>query len=676
MSVIVGRALPDVRDGLKPVHRRVLYAMNVLGNDWNKAYKKSARVVGDVIGKYHPHGDSAVYDTIVRMAQPFSLRYMLVDGQGNFGSIDGDSAAAMRYTEIRLAKIAHELMADLEKETVDFVDNYDGTEKIPDVMPTKIPNLLVNGSSGIAVGMATNIPPHNITEVINGCLAYIDDEDISIEGLMEHIPGPDFPTAAIINGRRGIEEAYRTGRGKIYIRARAEVEADAKTGRETIIVHEIPYQVNKARLIEKIAELVKEKRVEGISALRDESDKDGMRIVIEIKRDAVGEVVLNNLYSQTQLQVSFGINMVALHHGQPKIMNLKEILSAFVRHRREVVTRRTIFELRKARDRAHILEALAVALANIDPIIELIRRAPTPAEAKASLDGQYYLTEQQAQAILDLRLQKLTGLEHEKLLDEYKELLEQIAELLHILGSAERLMEVIREELELVRDQFGDERRTEITANSSDINIEDLINREDVVVTLSHQGYVKYQPLTDYEAQRRGGKGKSAARIKEEDFIDRLLVANTHDTILCFSSRGRLYWMKVYQLPEASRGARGRPIVNLLPLEANERITAILPVREYEEGVNVFMATASGTVKKTALTEFSRPRSAGIIAVNLNEGDELIGVDLTSGSDEVMLFSAAGKVVRFKENAVRAMGRTATGVRGIKLAGEDAVVSL
>ena len=669
MSVIVGRALPDVRDGLKPVHRRVLYAMNVLGNDWNKAYKKSARVVGDVIGKYHPHGDTAVYDTIVRMAQPFSLRYMLVDGQGNFGSVDGDSAAAMRYTEIRMSKIAHELMADLEKETVDFVDNYDGTEQIPDVMPTKIPNLLVNGSSGIAVGMATNIPPHNLTEVINGCLAYIDDEDISIEGLMEHIPGPDFPTAAIINGRRGIEEAYRTGRGKVYIRARAEVEADAKTGRETIIVHEIPYQVNKARLIEKIAELVKDKRVEGISALRDESDKDGMRIVIEVKRDAVGEVVLNNLYSQTQLQVSFGINMVALHHGQPKIMNLKDIIAAFVRHRREVVTRRTIFELRKARDRAHILEALAIALANIDPIIELIRRAPTPAEAKAALvvrswelgnvsamleragddaarpewlepefgvrDGQYYLTEQQAQAILDLRLQKLTGLEHEKLLDEYKELLEQIAELLHILGSADRLMEVIREEMELIREQFGDARRTEITANSADINIEDLINQEDVVVTLSHQGYVKYQPLTDYEAQRRGGKGKSAARIKEEDFIDRLLVANTHDTILCFSSRGRLYWMKVYQLPEASRGARGRPIVNLLPLEANERITAILPVREYEEGVNVFMATASG-----------------------------------------MLFSAAGKVVRFKENAVRAMGRTATGVRGIKLAGEDSVVSL
>ena len=710
MSVIVGRALPDVRDGLKPVHRRVLFAMNVLGNDWNKAYKKSARVVGDVIGKYHPHGDTAVYDTIVRMAQPFSLRYMLVDGQGNFGSVDGDSAAAMRYTEIRMSKIAHELLADLEKDTVDFVPNYDGTEQIPAVMPTRIPNLLVNGSSGIAVGMATNIPPHNLTEVINGCLAFIEDENISIEGLMEHIPGPDFPTAAIINGRRGIEEAYRTGRGKISIRARAEVEADAKTGRETIIVHEIPYQVNKARLIEKIAELVKEKRVEGISALRDESDKDGMRIVIEIKRDAVGEVVLNNLYSLTQLQTSFGINMVALHRGQPKILGLKEILSAFVRHRREVVTRRTIFELRKARDRAHILEALAIALANIDPIIELIRAAQSPAEAKAGLiarswdlgnvaamlasagddaarpewlepefgihEGKYFLTEQQAQAILDLRLQKLTGLEHEKLLDEYKELLVQIAELMYILSNPDRLMEVIREELESIRDQYNDPRRTEITANSSDINIEDLINQEDVVVTLSHQGYVKYQPLTDYEAQRRGGKGKSAARIKEEDFIDRLLVANTHDTILMFSSRGRLYWMKVYQLPEASRGARGRPIVNLLPLEPNERITAILPVREYEEGRHVFMATASGTVKKTALTDFSRPRSAGIIAINLNEGDELIGVDLTDGNNEVMLFSAAGKVVRFSEEAVRSMGRTATGVRGIRLGEGDSVVSL
>ncbi|WGL97388.1 DNA topoisomerase (ATP-hydrolyzing) subunit A [Arsenophonus sp. aPb] len=710
MSVIVGRALPDVRDGLKPVHRRVLYAMNVLGNDWNKAYKKSARVVGDVIGKYHPHGDSAVYDAIVRLAQPFSMRYMLVDGQGNFGSVDGDSAAAMRYTEVRMAKIAHELLEDLDKETVDFIPNYDGTEQIPDVMPTRIPNLLVNGSSGIAVGMATNIPPHNLSEVIDGCLAYIDDENISIEGLLEYIPGPDFPTAAIINGRRGIIDAYRTGRGKVYIRARANIEVDDKNGRETIIVNEIPYQVNKARLIEKIAELVKDKRVEGISALRDESDKDGMRIVIEVKRDAVAEVVLNNLYSLTQLQVSFGINMVALCDGQPRLLNLKEILEAFVRHRREVVTRRTIFELRKARERAHILEALAVALANIDPIIELIRQASTPHEAKLALiarpwqlgnvsamlasagdnaarpewlepqygvrEGQYYLTEQQAQAILDLRLQKLTSLEHDKILDEYRELLKQIAALLYILTSPERLMEVIREELEAVKEQYRDVRRTEITENSADINIEDLINQEDVVVTLSHQGYVKYQPLSDYEAQRRGGKGKSAARIKEEDFIERLLVANTHDTILCFSSRGRLYWMKVYQLPEASRGARGRPIVNLLPLEQNERITAILPVREFDDGHYVFMATASGTVKKTSLKDFSRPRSAGIIAVNLNEGDELIGVDLTAGKNEVMLFSAGGKVVRFAENAVRPMGRTATGVRGIKLQAGDKVVSL
>ncbi len=711
MSVIVGRALPDVRDGLKPVHRRVLFAMNVLGNDWNKPYKKSARVVGDVIGKYHPHGDIAVYETIVRLAQPFSMRYMLVDGQGNFGSVDGDSAAAMRYTEVRMAKIAHELLADLEKETVDFVPNYDGTENIPAVMPTRIPNLLVNGSSGIAVGMATNIPPHNLGEVIDGCLAYVDNEDITIEELMEYITGPDFPTAAIINGRRGILDAYRTGRGKIYIRAQADIETDEKTDRETIIVTEIPYQVNKARLIEKIAELVKDKRIEGISGLRDESDKDGMRIVVEIKRDAVGEVVLNHLFSQTQMQVSFGINMVALHQGQPKLLNLKEIIAAFIRHRREVVTRRTIFELRKARDRAHILEALAVALANIDPVIELIRQAPTPAEAKAALiaqpwdlgsvsamleragdsnvarpewlepqfgvhDGKYYLTEQQAQAILDLRLQKLTGLEHEKLLDEYRELLLQIAELLHILRSPERLMDVIREELTAIKTQYNDPRRTEITENTADINIEDLINEENVVVTLSHQGYVKYQPLTDYEAQRRGGKGKSAARIKEEDFIDRLLVANTHDTILCFSSRGRLYWMKVYQLPEASRGARGRPIINLLPLEQDERITAILPVREYEEGKFVFMATASGTVKKTPLQDFSRPRSAGIIAVNLNDGDELIGVDLTDGSNEAMLFSADGKVVRFAEECVRPMGRTATGVRGMKLVDDDKVVSL
>ncbi|AJR09344.1 DNA topoisomerase (ATP-hydrolyzing) subunit A [Photobacterium gaetbulicola] len=709
MSVIVGRALPDVRDGLKPVHRRVLFAMNVLGNDWNKAYKKSARVVGDVIGKYHPHGDSAVYDTIVRMAQPFSLRYMLVDGQGNFGSIDGDSAAAMRYTEVRMAKIAHELLADLDKETVDYVPNYDGTEQIPAVLPTKIPNLLVNGSSGIAVGMATNIPPHNLGEVIDGCLAYINDEDITIDQLMEYIPGPDFPTAAMISGRKGIVDAYKTGRGKIYLRSKAEIEAD-KNGKETIVVTEIPYQVNKARLIEKIAELVKDKKVEGISALRDESDKDGMRIVIECKRDAVGEVVLNNLYAQTQLQTTFGINMVALDNGQPKTFNLKEMLKCFVNHRREVVTRRTIYELRKARERAHILEGLALALANIDEIIELIRNAPTPAEAKAGLvargwdlgnvaamleragtdaarpewleeqygirDGQYYLTEQQAQAILDLRLHKLTGLEHEKILGEYKTLLEEIAELMHILASSERLMEVIREELELVKEQFNDVRRTEITAASHDIDLEDLINQEDVVVTLSHEGYVKYQVLSDYEAQRRGGKGKAATRMKDEDFIERLLVANTHDTILCFSSRGRMYWLKVYQLPLASRTARGKPIVNILPLEEGERITAILPVKEYAADKFIFMATADGTVKKTPLTDFSRPRSAGIIAVNLRDGDSLIGVDITEGSDDIMLFSKAGKVVRFSEEQVRGMGRTAAGVRGIKLAESDKVVSL
>ncbi|MGF1679869.1 DNA topoisomerase (ATP-hydrolyzing) subunit A [Photobacterium minamisatsumaniensis] len=709
MSVIVGRALPDVRDGLKPVHRRVLFAMNVLGNDWNKAYKKSARVVGDVIGKYHPHGDSAVYDTIVRMAQPFSLRYMLVDGQGNFGSIDGDSAAAMRYTEVRMSKIAHELLADLDKETVDFVPNYDGTEQIPAVMPTRIPNLLINGSSGIAVGMATNIPPHNLGEVIDGCLAYINDESITIDQLMEYIPGPDFPTAAMISGRKGIIDAYHTGRGKVYMRSKADIEADSK-GKETIIVTEIPYQVNKARLIEKIAELVKDKKVEGISALRDESDKDGMRIVIECKRDAVGEVVLNNLYAQTQLQTTFGINMVALDNGQPKTFNLKEMLKCFVNHRREVVTRRTIYELRKARERAHLLEGLALALANIDEIIELVKSAPTPAEAKASLvargwdlgnvaamleragtdaarpewledhygirDNQYFLTEQQAQAILDLRLHKLTGLEHEKILGEYKTLLEEIAELMHILGSSERLMEVIREELEAAKEQFNDVRRTEITAASHDIDLEDLITQEDVVVTLSHEGYVKYQVLSDYEAQRRGGKGKAATRMKDEDYIERLLVANTHDTILCFSSRGRMYWLKVYQLPLASRTARGKPIVNILPLEEGERITAILPVKEYEADKFVFMATADGTVKKTPLTDFSRPRSAGIIAVNLRDGDSLIGVDVTNSTDQIMLFSEAGKVVRFSEEQVRGMGRTAAGVRGMKLAEGDKVVSL
>ncbi|MGF1906948.1 DNA topoisomerase (ATP-hydrolyzing) subunit A [Aliivibrio salmonicida] len=709
MSVIVGRALPDVRDGLKPVHRRVLFAMDVLGNDWNKPYKKSARVVGDVIGKYHPHGDSAVYDTIVRMAQPFSLRYMLVDGQGNFGSIDGDSAAAMRYTEVRMSKIAHELLADLDKETVDYVPNYDGTEQIPAVLPTRVPNLLVNGSSGIAVGMATNIPPHNLTEVVNGCLAFIENEDITIDELINYIPGPDFPTAALISGRKGIVDAYKTGRGKVYMRSKANIEAD-KNGKETIIVTEIPYQVNKARVIEKIAELVKDKKVEGISALRDESDKDGMRIVIECKRDAVGEVVLNNLFSLTQLQTTFGVNMVALDNGQPKLFNLKEMLKCFVDHRREVVTRRTIFELRKARDRAHILEGLALALANIDEIIDLIKNAPSPAEAKQGLvargwdlgnvadmleragtdaarpdwlepefgirEGQYFLTEQQAQAILELRLHRLTGLEHEKILDEYKALLDEIAELMHILASTERLMEIIRDELITVRDTYGDERRTEIGAAIHDIDIEDLITQEDVVVTLSREGYVKYQILGDYEAQRRGGKGKSATKMKDTDYIERLLVANTHDNILCFSTRGKAYSLKVFQLPQASRTARGKPIVNILPLEEGERITAILPVSEYSEDKFIFMATGDGTVKKTSLDQFAKVRANGLIAVNLREDDSLIGVDITTGSNEIMLFSKAGKVVRFSEEHVRGMGRTASGVRGMKLTGEDQVVSL
>tara|TARA_B110000014_G_scaffold264423_1_gene265858 strand:- start:88 stop:2811 length:2724 start_codon:yes stop_codon:yes gene_type:complete len=730
MSVIVGRALPDVRDGLKPVHRRVLFAMDVLGNDWNKAYKKSARVVGDVIGKYHPHGDTAVYDTIVRMAQPFSLRYMLVDGQGNFGSVDGDSAAAMRYTEIRMAKIAHSILADLDKETVDFVPNYDGTEHIPAVMPTRIPNLLVNGGSGIAVGMATNIPPHNLTEVINGCLALINDSEISVEELMTHIPGPDFPTAGIISGRAGIEEAYRTGRGKIKIRARATIEAHETTGKETIIVHELPFQVNKARLIEKMAELVKDKRLEGISALRDESDKDGMRMVIEVKRGEVGEVVLNNLFKLTQMQISFGFNMVALGNGQPKIFNLKQMLEEFVLHRREVVTRRTIFELRKARERAHILEGLSIALANIEPIIELIKNSPSRKEAEEKLisqgwdlgnvsamleragthaarpewleeqygirDNKYYLTAVQAKAIVELQLYKLSGLEHEKILNEYKDLLELIAELMLILSSPERLMEVIREELEVIRDDFGDERRTEITNASHDLSLEDLICEEDVVVTLSHEGYVKYQVLSDYQAQRRGGKGKAATKMKEEDFIERLLIANTHDTILCFSDRGKLYWLKVFQLPLASRTARGRPIVNILPLENDERITAILPVQDYEEGKYIIMATASGTVKKTALTAYSNQRANGIIALNLRDDDTLIGVDITDGTNDIMLFSDAGKVVRFNEKvrdsetgeikldpetgeerwALKPIGRTGTGVRGIKLEGDQKVVSL
>ncbi len=744
MSVIVGRALPDVRDGLKPVHRRVLFAMHELSNDWNKPYKKSARVVGDVIGKYHPHGDSAVYDTIVRMAQDFSMRYTLVDGQGNFGSVDGDSAAAMRYTEIRMDRIAHELLADLEKETVDWVPNYDGTEQIPAVMPTKVPNLLINGSSGIAVGMATNIPPHNLTEVVDGCLALMENSELTIDELIQLIPGPDFPTGGIINGRSGIIDAYRTGRGKIYVRARTEIESDEKSGKESIIVTELPYTVNKARLVEKIAELVKDKKIEGITALRDESDKDGMRIVIELRRGELTEVMLNNLYTHTQMQNVFGINMVALVNGQPKTLNLKEILAAFIDHRREVVTRRTVFELRKARERAHILEGLAIALANIDPVIELIKNSSSPADAKQALvargwalgavsemleragddaarpewlepefgirEGLYFLTEQQAQAILDLRLHKLTGLEHEKILDEYRELLTEIAALLFILASPERLMEVIREELEYVKSQFGDKRRTEIQAASIEINMEDLITPEDVVVTLSHEGYVKYQPLSDYEAQRRGGRGKAAAKVKDEDFVEQLLVANTHDTILCFSTMGQVYWLKVYQLPEASRTARGRPIINLLPLDENERITAILPVKSYDDDKYVFFATANGTVKKTALSAFSRPLSSGIRAITLKEGDELIGVDITDGSNEIMLFSDAGKVVRFAEGnsrgtesdndsdddatddtetentenaevstsgkGIRPMGRTAAGVRGIKLAEGDKVVSL
>ena len=698
MSVIVGRALPDVRDGLKPVHRRVLFSMDREGNTANKKYVKSARVVGDVIGKYHPHGDSAVYDTIVRMAQPFSLRYMLVDGQGNFGSIDGDAPAAMRYTEVRMQKITQALLTDLDKETVNFSPNYDGELMIPDVLPTRIPALLANGSSGIAVGMATNIPPHNLNEVLNGCLAYIDNNEITIDELMQHIPGPDFPTAALINGRKGIEEAYRTGRGKVYVRARATVETNEK-GREQIIVSELPYQVNKAKLVEKIAELIREKKIEGISNITDLSNKEGIRIEIDIKRDAVGEVVLNHLYSLTQMQVTFGINMVALDHGQPRLFNLKEIIESFVLHRREVVTRRSIFELRKARERTHILEGLAVARSNIDEMIAIIRNSKNREEAATAISSrswtlhsdiinlldvsarpddleknlgiqgeQYYLSPAQVNAILELRLHRLTGIAFEEVVKEYEELLVKIADLLHILSSAERLMEVIREELEEVKAQFGDDRLTEITAASGDIDLEDLIAQEDVVVTLSHEGYVKYQPLTDYEAQRRGGKGKSATKMKEEDFIEKLLVANTHDTILCFSSRGRLYWLKVYQLPQASRGARGRPIVNILPLQENERITAILPVSAYEEDKFVVMATAGGIVKKIALTEFSRPRSNGIIALNLRDEDELIGVDITDGSNEIMLFSSQGRVVRFAENSVRAMGRLATGVRGIKLA--------
>ncbi len=701
MSVIVGRALPDVRDGLKPVHRRVLFAMSELGNDWNKPYKKSARIVGDVIGKYHPHGDTAVYDTMVRMAQPFSLRYMLVDGQGNFGSVDGDSPAAMRYTEVRMSKIAHELQMDIDKETIDFIPNYDGNEKEPSVFPTRLPNLLINGASGIAVGMATNIPPHNLTETVNACLALLADPDMDISDLMEYLPGPDFPTAGIINGARGIRDAYRTGKGRIYVRARAHVEVDARTSRETIIVTELPYQVNKARLLEKIADLVKEKKLEGISELRDESDKDGMRMVIELKRGESGEVILNNLYKQTQMQSVFGINMVALLDGQPRLLNLKEVLEAFLRHRREVVTRRTIFEVRKARERAHILEGLAVALSNIDDIIALIKSAPSPTDAKLGLiarawnagivsdmlirsgadtcrpddlpvqyglrpDG-YWLSEVQAQAILDLRLHRLTGLEKDKILAEYRELLEKIADLLEILANPERLLQVIRDELLLVRDTYGDTRRTEINVVGEDLCMEDLIADEEVMVTFSHAGYAKAQTLDTYRAQKRGGRGKTATAMKDEDFIEKLFVASMHDTLLCFSSRGRMYWLKVYQLPMGGRGARGKPMVNLLPLEEGERINAVLPIREYAEDKYIFMATSEGTVKKTPLTEFSRPRTAGIIAVDLRDGDKLVDVAVTNGDNEVMLFSNSGKAIRFHESDVRAMGRTAAGVRGIRM---------
>ena len=710
MSVIVGRALPDVRDGLKPVHRRVLFAMNELNNDWNKPYKKSARVVGDVIGKYHPHGDSAVYDTIVRMAQEFSMRYMLVDGQGNFGSIDGDSAAAMRYTEIRMQKISHSMLSDLDKETVDFVDNYDGTERIPAVLPARVPNLLINGSSGIAVGMATNIPPHNLNEVISGCLALMRNPEITVDELMEHIPGPDFPTAAIINGRAGIIQAYRTGRGRVYVRARAEVIHEEKRGRDVIIIHELPYQLNKARLIERIAELVKEKKIEGISELRDESDKDGLRVVIELRRGEIGDVVLNNLYAQTNLQTVFGINMVALVDGQPKLLNLKEILQAFIRHRREVVTRRTVYLLRKARERGHILEGLAIALANIDPIIELIKASPSSAEAKERLlertwppgdvmsmleragaeacrpdelaaqfglhDGDYRLSPAQAQAILELRLHRLTGLEHEKLLNEYQEKLAEIADYLDILEDFDRLLTVIREELADMVTEFGDERRTEITASQHDLTVEDLITEEDRVVTISHGGYAKTQPLSDYQAQKRGGMGRTALSVKDEDFVEHLLIASTHATILCFSNLGKVYWLKVYQIPLAGRGSRGRPMVNLLPLEPGERVTSILPVEEYTSGHFIFMATAGGTVKKTPLENFARQRSVGLRALELDEGDVLLGTAITDGNCEVMLFSSEGKVARFREEDVRPMGRTARGVRGIRLGAGHQLISL
>ncbi|WP_295584810.1 DNA gyrase subunit A [uncultured Lamprocystis sp.] len=712
MSVIVGRALPDVRDGLKPVHRRVLFSMSEQGNVWNRAHRKSARVVGDVMGKYHPHGDSAIYDTMVRMAQPFSLRYLLVDGQGNFGSVDGDPPAAMRYTEVRLTRIADALLDDLDKETVDFQANYDNTEHEPTVLPARFPNLLVNGSSGIAVGMATNIPPHNLREVIDACLALIENPLASVEDLMTFVPGPDFPTAGLINGVRGIREAYRTGRGRCVMRARTEVETQKRSGREAIVVTELPYQVNKARLLERIAELVKEKKIDGIAhdGLRDESDKDGMRVVIELKKDAYAEVLLNNLFQHTQMQSVFGINVVALVDGQPRTLNLKQMLEYFLRHRRDVVTRRTLFQLRKARERAHVLEGYAIALANLDEVIELIRASGSPGEAREGLmarlwppgavtgmlarsgadqtrpdgldavlglsDAGYRLSERQAKAILDLQLHRLTGLEQEKILEEFGEILDQIAALLLILSDPDQLMKVIREELIAIREQFGDNRRTEILVDHTDLTLEDLIAPEDVVVTLSHHGYVKAQPISDYQAQRRGGKGKSATSFREEDFIDRIFVANSHDTVLCFSSRGRVYWLKVYELPQAGRGARGRPMVNLLPLEQGERINAVLPVRAYEEGLFVFMVTSAGTVKKTPLTEFSRPLSRGIIAIDLREDEVLVGVAITDGRQDLMLFTSAGKAVRFSEDHVRAMGRGAHGVRGVILDEDQRVIAL
>ena len=701
MSVIVGRALPDVRDGLKPVHRRVLYAMRVLGNDYNKPYKKSARIVGDVIGKYHPHGDSAVYDTMVRMAQPFSMRYMLIDGQGNFGSVDGDAPAAMRYTEVRMSRLAHELLADIEKQTVDFVPNYDESEHEPAVLPTRVPNLLVNGQTGIAVGMATNIPPHNLTEVINALIALLVNPQLTLAELMQHIPGPDFPTAGIINGAQEIATAYRTGRGRLSIRARTNVEEIDGKGRQAIIVTELPYQVNKARLLERIADLVRAKEIDGISELRDESDKDGMRVVIELKRGEVAEIVLNNLYAQTPMETVFGINMVALQDGQPKLLSLKEMLDAFIRHRREVVTRRTIFDLAKARDRAHVLEGLAVALANIEDVIALIRAAASPAEAKAGLVARpwaggvvpellvragalstrpadlaadlgmsaqgYRLSEPQAQAILDMRLHRLTGLEQDKIISEYKQLLVAIQDLTDILTRPERLTEVVRDELIEMRDAYGDARRTEINRDHLDLTTEDLIEPQDVVVTLSHAGYAKSQPVTEYQTQRRGGRGRSATSVKDEDFVEKLFVANTHDTVLCFSNRGKVYWLKVYKLPQAGHNARGKPMVNLLPLEEGEKINAVLPVQQYDEQHFVFMATSQGTVKKTPLTAFSRPRTSGIIAVDLRDNDRLVGVQLTDGQREVILCTSGGKAIRFHEEEVRQMGRDAAGVRGVKL---------